>query len=159
MPQTSTTEHDVNSLIGAACAPHLRHLCVYHPWQDLDAISTLVRAPSLDGLVTLQVARHNFHEAYLKALIGSPRLPNLRNLILAGGCGAAVLDALAGSSLLSRLRRLQVRFESAQAANAARLARAVADTAACCLILHPLTEARRQAEQLTAEFPGRVLLG
>jgi uncharacterized protein (TIGR02996 family) len=152
LDQTSMFAADIEALIRADCAPHLRHLLVHHPWHNLDEIGTLVRAPSLDGLVTLVLTRYSFQEAYIRAMVGSPRLPGLRNLLLAGTCGPRSFDALAGSPLLPRLRRLRVWINPDAADAAARLARAVADTPACRLALHPREGASGQAERLAAEY-------
>jgi uncharacterized protein (TIGR02996 family) len=122
-PQAYLAPEVVQAIGDAPFAPNLRHLAV-GLLQD-EPLSCLCQAPALAGLVTLKLGVCG--DSGAKILADAAGLGALRNLDLSNDYfyfsdfGA---DALAGSPVLARLRRLRLTAERQSPAALERLARA-----------------------------------
>ncbi len=133
----------VQALADSRAAPALRHLALRS--LPLEAGATLASSPSFSGLVTLSLESCSLRDAGIKALADSTSLTSLRNLDLSRnwftGAGVEFLEA---SPLLPRLRRLRLCEMRLDAADLARLARAVAATPHCRLVVDKATSKLRK---------------
>jgi uncharacterized protein (TIGR02996 family) len=144
----------VAALCEAPFAPHLRHLALGAVHDD--ALPLLASAPALGGLITLELAL--WGDALIKILTDGTGLGSLRNLdLFRARAGEVGVGALAGSPLVSRLRRLRLSVDRGVATTPTleRLARAI--PANCRLVLGRIEAKQRQAleailgERLTVE--------
>ncbi len=116
-------------------APHLRNLAIGVPGNGLENLSIIAQSPAFAGLVTLTLAGNGLDDAGVIALADSPSLPDLRNLSLERGrLSEAAHRALASSHLLRHLRRLRI-VPYLDTEDLAGLARAVADSPFCRLVV------------------------
>jgi uncharacterized protein (TIGR02996 family) len=106
---------ELRALCEAPFAPHLRYLHFAGLYDSLKGMSVLVSAPALTNLVTLGLEHAS--DTCIKTLADATVFTSLRNLDLAGSYFTDLgLDALAGSSLLPRLRCLRIPTQYVSAA-------------------------------------------
>jgi hypothetical protein len=123
----------------------------------LAGVAVLGSAPALRGVVTLDLT--SLGDGDVKMLADAPGLDALRNLDLSRSWfGDVGLSLLARSPLLARLHRLRVSTNGKSPEALQGLARAVAETPRCRLVLIPaLAPAARKSlarilgERLTVE--------
>jgi uncharacterized protein (TIGR02996 family) len=135
LPWVVLDEDGLGTLADAPFAGHLRNLALGGILRT-KGFPVLCSSPSLAGLVTLTLAAARLNDADIRVLVDARGLPALRNLDIAHNFLTDLgLDALADAPLLARLNRLRITVERISQPATERLARAIASTPRCRLVL------------------------
>jgi uncharacterized protein (TIGR02996 family) len=157
--QADMNPDGLRALVDSPLAAGLRHLTLGACYPTLEAATLIAGSQSLRGLVTLNLSRASMSIAELKALGDSSTLASLRNLDLSyNWLDDVESGVLAAAPLLPRLHRLRLSHNRGSQEGMVRLARAVAGTPHCRLVLGSSQVTGRNRKALVEVLGERLVL-